>query len=417
MSHDHDDMLWRAEALQRVMAIRESALDDQPRESVSLDGIAGRTLATDLVADEDSPPADYATMDGYAFDATEEYPYTLREEETFPEDDPLSLRSGEAVPIATGAPLPPEANAVLKREDATVTDGQLQGTDIDPGTYTYERASNVRAGETLFAADERLSPKDAILLGDLGYETVETVAPFSVAVLATGTEIHEGRSDDLDSAMLMGLVRAWGHDPTYEGTVPDEYDRVESRIGALADQYDVVLTTGGTSVGKKDYVVRALNALGEVRFHRVRLRPGKPLVCATLPDAVVFGIPGKPLGAHTITSLVVRPFFTGETSLPTLEATFEVDLALGPDGFEYVVPVTLAGGTETTDGDERAGPDERRAIPMGHVDSPLSVYESTFDPSVLSSRTRATRADGFVITTEPLEAGEQVSVVPYSVVS
>jgi len=401
MSHDHEDMLWRDEAVPRVHQLRESALDGRPSESVPLDAVAGRTLATDVIAESDSPPADYATMDGYAFDATGEYPYDVVDRETFPEDDPPSLGDGEAVAIATGAPLPAEANAVVKKEEVTVSDGRLEGPPVEPGTYTYEQGSNVRAGERLFAAGERLSPKDAIFLGDLGYEAVEVTERFSVGVLATGTEIHEGRSDDLDSPMLAGLVRSWGHEATYEGSVPDEYDRVEARIGELADRHDVVLTTGGTSVGKKDYVVRALDGLGEVEFHRVRLRPGKPLAAATLPDAVVFGIPGKPLGAHTITSLVVRPFFTGEDSLPTVPATFGTDLEMGPEGFDYAVPVTLADGTAT---------------PLGHVDSPLAVYEGTFDPSVLSSSTRATRADGFVLTREGITAGETVRVVPYPVV-
>ena len=401
MSHDHEDMLWREDAVDIVQRVRRSALDSQATTSVPLDEIGGRVLATDVVAEEDRPPFDYATMDGFTFDASEDYPFRLLDEDTFPEDDPGSLGAGEAAPIATGAPLPPEANAVLKKEEATVEDGQLRGTDIDPGTYTYEKGSNVSAREQLFAAGESLSPKDAVFLGDLGYETVEVRKRFSVGVLATGTEIHEGRMDDLDSPMLMGLIRSWGHEATYEGSVPDEYDRVESRIAELADQYDVVLTTGGTSVGKKDYVVRALDALGEVEFHRVRLRPGKPLVVARLPDAVVFGIPGKPVGAHAITSLVVRPFFTGDSALPTERATFSHDLEMGPEGFEYVIPVNLEDGTAT---------------PLGHVDSALSVYESTFDPSVLSSSTRATRADGFVITTEGLESRQEVPVVPYPVV-
>jgi molybdopterin molybdotransferase len=201
--------------------------------------------------------------------------------------------------------------------------------------------------------------------------------------------------------MLTGLVRAWGHEATYEGTVPDEDERVEDAIADLADRHDVVLTTGGTSVGHKDYVIRALNDLGEVQFHRVRVRPGKPIALASLPDAVAFAIPGKPLGAHTITTLVARPFFTGETALPTVEATFARDLAMGPEGFEYVVPVTL---------------DDGEATPLGHVDSPLSVYEDVFDPSVLSSSTRATRAEGFVITEDALTAGERVAVATYPAV-
>jgi len=296
---------------------------------------------------------------------------------------------------------------VLKREESTVEDGQLRGSPIEPGTYVYNRASNVAAGETLVEAGERLSPKDAILLGDVGVERVPVHERFSVGLLATGTEIHEGRSTDLDSAMLAGLVRSWGHVPTYEGSVPDDYEQVESRISELAEAHDVVMTTGGTSVGKKDYVIRALDALGDVDFHRVAVRPGKPIAAARLPDydAVALAIPGKPVGAHTITTLVARPFFTGDDSLPAVDAALARDVGLGPAGFDYAVPVSLDGD----DGD-------LEAMPLGHVDSPLPVYDETYDPSVLSSSTRASRADGFFIIREGRSAGDVVRVVPYPVV-
>jgi molybdopterin molybdotransferase len=401
MAHDHDDMVWRAAAVETVRSIRESALAEQPTETVSLDEIGGRTLAEGIVAETDIPEHDHATMDGFAFDASEDYPFTVLDEEVFPEDEPPSIEPGEAVKIATGASLPPEANAVLKREESEVTDGQLTGADIEPGTYAYERGSNVSAGEQLFAAGESLSAKDAIFLGDLGYDQITVHEQFSTGVLATGTEIHEGRQSDLDSPMLASLVRSWGHEATYEGTVPDKESRVRETLADLTDAYDVVITTGGTSVGHKDYVVQALSDLGEVHFHRVRLRPGKPIAVATVEDSVVFAIPGKPLGAHTVSTLVMGPFFTGRSALPALEATMAVDVDLGPEGFEYAIPVTLDDGT---------------AVPLGHVDSPLSVYERTFDPSVLSSSTRATRADGFVLTQSALPAEEPVDVIPYPAV-
>jgi molybdopterin molybdotransferase len=401
MAHDHEDMIWRAEAVEEVLRLREQQFETYSTESVPLDEVAGRVLAEPVVADEDVPAFDIATMDGYAFDATDGYPLTIAHSEVFPEDAPPSIAGGEALEIATGAPLPAEANAVLKREQSEVDGDQLRGASVEPGTYTYERGSNVRAGEQLFEAGERLSPKDAIFLGDLGRESVEVVRRLSVGVLATGSEIHEGQQTDLDSRMLMGLVRSWGHEATYEGTAPDVYDRVESAIADVAQRHDVVVTTGGTSVGHKDHVVRALSELGEVAFHRVRIRPGKPIALATLPDAVAFAIPGKPLGAHTIATLVMGPFFTGTGALSSVEATVTRTVEPGPEGFEYVVPVTL-------DGSE--------AMPLGHVDSPLQVYERVFDPSVLSSSTRATRADGFVVTETELARGEQVSVVPYPVV-
>lgn len=401
MSHDHDGMICREAAVKQVLERRAAVIETLEPETVPLDEVTGRVLAEPIVAETDHPALDRATMDGYAFDATDDYPLTITESEVYPEDDVPQLDSGEAIEIATGAPLPPSANAVLRREDAEVTDGQLFGRSIEPGTYTYERGSNVEAGERLFDARERLSPKDVIFLGDLGYETVEVRRTLSVGVLATGTEIHEGTGADLDSPMLMGLIESWGHEATYEGTVPDEYERVERVIDDLAAQYDVVVTTGGTSVGHKDYVVRALESLGEISFHRVRLRPGKPIALAALPDATVFAIPGKPLGAHTVSTLIMRPFFTGIERIPTIGATFTHDLGVGPEGFEYAIPVVL---------------DDGSAIPLGHVDSPLAVYDDEFDASVLSSSTRATRADGFVLTETALDAGEQVEVVLYPTV-
>ena len=400
MSHDHADMLWRSEAVDRVLDARETALARLGVERVELARIAGRVAVKDVVADQDEPPHSHATMDGFAFDASENYPFEVVDREVFPEDDPGDIESGQAVQIATGAPLPRGANAVLKVEEGVVDSGELSGADIETGTYVYERGSNLEAGDRLFIAGERLSPKDAILLRDLGVEEVAVRERFSVGVLATGTEIHEGRIDDLDSPMLAGLAESWGHDATYEGSVPDEYDRVEDRISALAADHDVVLTTGGTSVGKKDYVIRALDELGDVDFHRVRVRPGKPIAVATLPDhdATAFAIPGKPVGAHAITALVARPFFTGATDLPTVSATVTHDVGLGPEGFEYAIPVTL---------------DDGAAQPLGHAESALSVYEDTFDPSVLSSSTRASRADGFVLTQSKLSADEDVRVVPY----
>jgi molybdopterin molybdotransferase len=402
-AHDHDDLIAWDEGAERVRTLREAWLSRLGVETVGLDRIAGRTVAEPIRAPTDVPARSHATMDGFAVDATDDYPLTVIGTGVYPEDDPPALDAGEAVRIATGAPLPEGANAVLKREEARLDGDRLHGTDLAPGTYVYERGSNVDEGERLFAAGERLGPKDALLLADLGIDTVEVRDPLSVGLLATGTEIHEGRQRDLDSAMLAGLVRAWGHEATHGGTVPDDYDRVESRIDAFADAHDVVVTTGGTSVGDKDFVVRALDAIGDLRFHRVNLRPGKPIAVAELPhhDAVAFAIPGKPVGAHAVTTLVARPFFTGESSLPTRPARMARAVDISVAGFTYAIPVTLDDGT---------------AMPLGHADSPLPVYGDTFDPSVLSSSTRATRADGFVLTESGVDRDEPVDIVPYTAV-
>ncbi|MFB6224543.1 MAG: molybdopterin molybdotransferase MoeA [Haloarcula sp.] len=404
MTHEHDSLVSRSEAVTAVLDVRSVASPRREQTSLDVtDRITGRELAEPITAPSDVPAHDHATMDGYAFDATNAYPLEIRDSEVFPEDEPPQIAAGEAVSIATGAPLPDRANAVLKVEEASVSDGELTGTDISPGTYTYEQGSSVTAGETLFEVGDHLSAKDLLLLRDLGIEEVVVRRPFSAGLLATGSEIHDGKTTDLDSPMLAELLRSWGHEANVAGTVPDEFERTKDAISTLAEDHDVVISTGGTSVGKHDYVIRALDALGDVIFHRVGIRPGKPIALARLDDydAVAFAVPGKPIGAHTVATLVMRPFFRGERSnIPTITATMSATVDIGTAGFEYAIPVTV-------DGD--------RAVPLGHSTSPLDVYEETFDPSVLSSTTRASRADGFVLTEGTLNAGQSVCVVPYEV--
>ncbi|TYL36975.1 molybdopterin molybdenumtransferase MoeA [Natronococcus pandeyae] len=396
---DHDDLLSLEDAVDRMRTHRGAMLETHRETTIDIGRLDGRIIAEDVVAERDRPAADHATMDGYAFAAGDSGPLTVVDADVFPEATPPALEAGEAVRIATGAPLPERADTVVKREDAVVDGSRLEKPDLAAGTYVYERGSNVTVGDRLYVPGDRLSAPDAILLRDLGYEELGVYEPFSIGVLATGTEIHEGKHADLDSPMLCNLFRRWGHNPIYEGSVPDDGTRVEDRIAELAERHDVIVTTGGTSVGTKDYILDALSSLGEVDFHRVRIRPGKPIALAQLPDhdALAVAIPGKPIGAFVSAAFVARALFTGEAATPTLERTLTHDIGLGPEGFTYVVPVVLDGSD---------------AVPLGHVDSPLAIYGERFDPSVLSSSTRAATADGFVTTTTDLVAGERVAVVP-----
>lgn len=398
------DPLPRTEAVKRVARLRPTLLGCLSIEEVPIDDLRGRTVAAEIVAEADRPAHDHATMDGYAFAADDTGPLEVIDEQVYPESDPPELAKGQALRIATGAPLPARADTVVKVEDATVADGELDHPNLPRGTYVYERGSNVRAGDRLYTAGERLSPMDAILLRDLGHDSLEVHARARVAILATGTEIHEGKIHDLDSAMLSNLVRSWGHEPELVGSVPDDRDHVRARVSRLGDEYDAVMTTGGTSVGPTDYVIDALDHLGEVLFHRVAIRPGKPIAVARLAqsNAIAIAIPGKPIGAFVSAAFVARPLFTGHTSLPSRTIELTRDVGLGPPGFEYVIPVSLS---------------DDRAMPLGHIDSPLAIYRDTFDPSVVSSSTRAATADGVVITTEELVAGETVEVVPIEAVA
>ena len=395
-------MVTRSQASLKIAAVRDQLLSDRPTESVAVDAIGGRVLAESIISEVDLPSQNHATMDGYAINSSDKYPLELVDM-VFPEDSPKSISSGQAVRISTGAVLPEGADAVLKQEDASVDGKELVGEGVSSGTYVYAKGSNVAVGEKLFEKGTLLAPKDAILLLDIGYKNVKVRSPFSVGILATGTEIYEGKHEDLDSAMICGLVASWGGNPTYEGSVPDQYGIVEKRIEELSKKYDVVITTGGTSVGKKDYVVKAISNLGEIHFQGVLIRPGKPVTMASVGSSIVFAVPGKPIGAYTVSILFLRPFFVGLEKFPTIDVELSRGLKISREGFEYIVPVVFERGGEG-------------AIPLGHVDSSLQIFDEVFNSSVLSSSTRAVQADGFFIMVNDVEKGSIVKVVPYTAI-
>ena len=395
---DGHEPLDRERAVDRLLGLRRDGFDT-PVERVDLGLAAGRTLAEPVDAPGDVPRHDHATMDGYAFAAGDGYPLTVVDE-VLAEDDPTDIGSGEAVAVATGAPLPPRADAVLMREEATVEGGRLSGPSVEPGTNVYPSGTTAAAGERLFEAGRTLAPRHAALLRDVGVGSVAVRRPLSVAVIATGTEIAEGRQPDRDSEMLRNLLRRWGHEPTVEEPVPDDEERVRRALRTAAESYDAVVTTGGTSVGRADHVVGVLRE-GDVLFRGVALRPGRPVTVATLGGTPVCALPGKPIAAHTAAALVLRPFLTGERRLPTVTAEATARLAVPDDDVEFAVPVVL-------DGDG--------ATPLGHADSAFRLYGERFAPGRLASSTRATLADGVVLTAEGFAAGERVDVVPYEVV-
>ncbi|MFB6130437.1 MAG: molybdopterin molybdotransferase MoeA [Salinigranum sp.] len=445
MASVSDASVPRAEATARLAELASATLPSRESRTVPLDRIAGRVLAEPVVADEAVPPSDYATMDGYAIDSGGEYPLSIREEGTFPEDDPGTLSAGEAVPIATGAPLPDGADAVLMREDATASDGRLSGIPLGPGANVHRRGSTVAAGETVYARGTRLAARDATLLRDLGVEAVTVVEPLSVGILATGTEVHQGAQPDRDTEMLCNLVRGWGQAVTVEGSVPDDFETIRDRLSALADRHDVVVSTGGTSVGRKDFVIRALDSLGSLAFRGIDLRPGRPMTAARIgDDALALALPGKPTAAYVAATLAGRALFVvgdgngegaepageavragedagragedaeraGETARSpggrraanagrhsTIPATFACDLDVPGGDFEYAVPVLLDG---------------ERATPFGHPASGTHLYDERFAPGRVSSNTGVARTDGVVLLTAGVAEGERVEVVPFS---
>jgi molybdopterin molybdotransferase len=368
--------------------------------TVDRDAIAGRTVAAPVTASADVPSTAFATMDGFAVATTDAGPLTVAGR-VAPADAPPDLEPGETVRVATGAPLPARADAVLPVEDASVTDGTLPAPDLEPGTNVYPAGATAAAGEELFAPGDRLAARHAALLADIGVETVTVYEPRSVGIIATGTEIHEGEQPDRDSELLANLVRRWGDEPTLLGSVPDEDGAVREAIADAAATHDAVFTSGGTSVGRDDHVGSTLADHDRV-LAGVSLRPGRPVTAAVVDGTPVVGLPGKPMAAYTAATLVARPAFAGgPVDPPTVTATPTAGVDLPDADHEYAVPVELT---------------DAGAVPLGHESSSYPLYGTRFAPGRVASSTRVALADGVVLARDPLSPDETVGVVPWEVV-
>ena len=287
-----------------------------PGETVDLDACAGRFLAEDAVATVDLPPFRSSAMDGFAVRSSET-PGRLRVEARSAAGRPVlrPLARGEAIGIATGAVVPDGADTVVPLED--VVDG---GDMVDvpstgaPGANVRDKGGDVRAGEVVLPAGARIGPAQTAALAAAGVTSLLCARRPRVAVLATGTELREpgvalrpGEIYESNGRMLAGALGAAGAIVTRLAAVEDDED-AHRRTFAEALESDVVVSSGGVSVGPHDLVRAVAAELGvEELFWGVAMRPGKPLSFATRGATLVFGLPGNPVSALVGATLFVLP--------------------------------------------------------------------------------------------------------------
>jgi molybdenum cofactor synthesis domain-containing protein len=289
-----------------------------PGEKAALSDSVGRILGEDVLADSDLPPFDRSQMDGYVVKAsdTQNAPVELKivGESAAGRGWHSELRNGEAVRIMTGAPVPAGADAVQKIE-LTSEDGEtvVIQKSVEPGKSIVRQADEVRKGDKVFAAGERITENMIAALASFGYASVTVARRPTVAILSTGSEIVEleqtpGRDQirNSNSVMIDALARKFGGSTRILPIVGDDFEKLKSSV-ADALGTDIMIITGGVSVGKYDLTKDALHALGaRIFFEKVRVKPGKPLVFAKLNDTLIFGLPGNPVSAAVTFYLFVR---------------------------------------------------------------------------------------------------------------
>jgi molybdopterin molybdotransferase len=303
-----------------------------PRVVYPLAETLGLVLDEEIVADIDLPPFDKALMDGYAVrseDFSSENPrrFHVLEEVTAGQTPRYAIEPGQATAIMTGAPLPLGADAVVMVERSRKLAGDLVELTgpVRPGMNRLTRGREMRAGEVLLARGTVVDAAKVGLIASAGRARVAVIPPPIVEVVSTGDELVDiertpapGQIRDTNAATLASLARAWGVAHVRQrSAVPDDPGQLLEALGEilLKRQADVLLISGGVSAGTRDLVPAALESLGvEPVFHKVRIRPGKPLWfgvgpkrAGDLPPTLVFGLPGNPASSVVGFLRFVRP--------------------------------------------------------------------------------------------------------------
>ncbi|WP_149193439.1 gephyrin-like molybdotransferase Glp [Luteimonas suaedae] len=287
------------------------AIDRQrPPERCALPRAHGRVLAADVHAVLQQPPFDNSAMDGFALrhadlgdgDTTLE----LAGEQFAGTALDLHIGPGQCTRITTGAPLPAAADTVVMKENAAVDANRVRVLVAPgPGQHVRRAGEDSAVGDRLLQAGDVLSPSRVALCASQGMAELEVRRRPTVAVFTTGDELVEpglplrpGEIYNSNREQLMGLLRAEGLEPVAWPTLPDDPGTIESALRHAGNAFDLVITCGGVSAGEKDHVPALLQAQGRVRFWKVRMKPGMPLLLAEggrLGDALFLCLPGNPV--------------------------------------------------------------------------------------------------------------------------
>ena len=279
-----------------------------PAESVPLARARGRVLAEALVADAPLPGFDNSAMDGFAMrsaDAGVAVAGGLRlaGEQFAGIDLRHGLQAGDCVRITTGAPLPAGADAILVREQADLRDGRVFArTAVGAGMHVRRAGEDVRPGDRVLAAGQRLQPAQLGLAASLGRHALAAARRPTVAVFTTGDELRPpgqplepGQIYDSNRVLLQTLLQAEGIEPVAWPALPDDPGRMLAALRDNAFSFDVLVTCGGVSAGEKDHLPALLRDHGGTFFWKVMMKPGMPELFGWLDDALVLGLPGNPV--------------------------------------------------------------------------------------------------------------------------
>lgn len=329
-------------------------------EQVTLPEALGRILAEDIISKEDLPPFSRSTVDGFAvrsmdtFGAGEGAPVVLdiAGEVAMGEQALLPVRPGQAVAIATGGMLPVGADAVVMLEYTERPDNStlLVLRTAAPGENVVAKGEDISAGHCILYQGRRILPQDIGALAACGYSIVPVRRKPVAVIISTGDEVVDvpcspvnGQIRDINSYTLAAMLEDNGCIVKRYGIVKDKYEDLLTALSQSVLHGNVVLVSGGSSVGARDHTVRAIQELGkkEVIFHGVAVKPGKPTIFGRIGNVPVFGLPGHPVAAMTVCRQIVMPAiqsFLGQAvgEVYTIPARLTRSMASVPGRDDYI---------------------------------------------------------------------------------
>lgn len=308
-----------------VFAVMKEAFPACPEsETVPLSATLGRILYSAMESSEYVPGFDRSTVDGYAvraadtFGCSESIPALLevRGQIAMGEATGEKLHSGVCVYAPTGGAIPEGADAVVMVEHTEdYGDGTIGITKpAAPGENLIYKGDDVYPGKTVLPAGKLIGAQDIGALAAMGVSEVRVSRKLKVAVISTGDELVEvaatpknGQIRDLNSPMLAALVTQAGCEPHCYGIIPDDAESLRTVLGKACSRCDVVLISGGSSVGAKDATGEVIASKGEILFHGIAMKPGKPTILGKVGTKPVWGLPGHPVAAFFVGHIFVRP--------------------------------------------------------------------------------------------------------------
>ena len=322
-----------------------ASLDLDPgTETIPLDAAEGRVLAERVDATLDVPGFDRSALDGYALRARETFGATETDPATFDlvgtveagERPTVNLDPGEAVEIATGAVMPPDADAMVavERTDRLGDESEAGDdpgervavrTSVTPGENVMPAGADIAAGERALGSGTRLTAREIGLLAALGVDRVPVRAKPRVGIVSTGDELvrvgedldsEAGQIYDVNSDATAAAVREAGGEPVVYPHAGDDYDALEEVLREAAAECDLVCSSGSTSASAVDVIYRVIEEQGDLLLHGVAIKPGKPMLVGRLDDSAYVGLPGYPVSALSIFRTFVAPAIREAAGLP-----------------------------------------------------------------------------------------------------